>query len=605
MLTPQKTLIQFEQDRYKNSYVPPEGSNSYYRVGDGKINLLTKRSDPDNYRFDLYTDSGHIYTGAGTFEVSGDIIDCKHPYDNLFVINGTELSVTRILSISSGSADIHGTLDLMDHARLVLSNNANVIMYADSKLVINEDSQIVIQEGSHLTIYGEIEVELSRVDQVMNVRGITIDSAAVLTVTGLDTLGERSFSVTDYEMYLRDKEINVQTQGEFNFPTGRLGYSWINGSPITKSKVLQMRLLYGHCPLGDFRLPILGIPNETVPEMQMLSELYVSSNSTLYITEKYSDDDEYVRPELYLGIMIGNNKHPGSCRIDGTVIVDGNNAQISLDRGGNVVISKYGTLILKNGAKLVSTYNDTNRVLTIDGTLIIDDINQINTLNADNIDIGPEGRVEILNPDTGESKVLLSIPNGIEDSDLYRLFKHRIDHVVYHISNHTGISIDKYCEYYATDLVKWYGDRRIEKAIQDGIIKWHDGGFIQLDHQIIPWANVNCTLLDVGKLFKTYGSTPEEQLQDAVNRLKYAGCGNMVFRFVDGDNHSEVQLDLGGIDMVSIINHPLTESYQLRSDGDGELYLKNNVSSNTPDAIVTDDSKVVDIEDGIADFELP
>ena len=49
----QPTLIQFEAIRKQNNLIPPLGSNSFYTVGTGEINILCLKNDLDNYRFDL------------------------------------------------------------------------------------------------------------------------------------------------------------------------------------------------------------------------------------------------------------------------------------------------------------------------------------------------------------------------------------------------------------------------------------------------------------------------------------------------------------------------------------------------------------------------
>lgn len=61
----QPTLVQFETVRKQNGFIPPEGSNSFYTIGQGRINLSTIRGSMDDCRFDLFTDAGNVYTGAG------------------------------------------------------------------------------------------------------------------------------------------------------------------------------------------------------------------------------------------------------------------------------------------------------------------------------------------------------------------------------------------------------------------------------------------------------------------------------------------------------------------------------------------------------------
>ena len=46
----QPTLIQFENERNQNNFIPPAGSNSFYTIGNGRINLKSIRDDKDDYK---------------------------------------------------------------------------------------------------------------------------------------------------------------------------------------------------------------------------------------------------------------------------------------------------------------------------------------------------------------------------------------------------------------------------------------------------------------------------------------------------------------------------------------------------------------------------
>ena len=594
----QPTLIQFESARKLSNIIPPEGSNSFYSVGTGEINILTKSSNPEDPKFDLFTKKGEIYSGIGNFSISGD------PYENMNIITGTKVSVNHTLTVSGGTLEIHGTLDLMTHSKLVVRNGAHVIMYVDSTFNINDDTSIMVEKGSSIVIYGQINIHLSMIDALVNVDGITIDTAAIMNVDGMDQLGKRPFSLTDYEVHLRGIPINVHTQGEINTQDGRIGYTWTGGSPKEKSQVIRMDVLWGEAILGDFKLSILGEPERIIPDLQVINAIKVNKKCTLYISGQYKGK-RYIRPNLYLGLIIGNNKSPADCIIDGTIIVDGAGSSITVDRGSKIHINEGGELWLKNGSYIYSTHNSSDdNIFFIDGTLYIDDIDQISTFDHDNIVVGKNGKIVIFNPDTGEKRLLWKTPNGIESTDLYRLFKDRIDHVEYHISNNTGIGIDQYYDFYARQFTSWYGGRRIEKAIHDGIIVWHNGGFIELYHDIIPWVNTDCTLLEASRIFKTFGSFDSDKLQEAVNRLKYAGAGNIVFRFIDGEDVREVTLVLDDIHMKTVLNHPLTDMYVLTTDNDGKLFLRNKVTKSTVDNIVNENSREFDIKDKKVEFHL-
>lgn len=599
----QASLTLFENERKRYNHIPPQGSNSFYNIGDGKINLKCKRSNPNNYRFDLFTDEGTIYSGAGNFVVSGDITNNDFPYDNFAVITDTTLIIDGTMTISKGTLEVHGKVELLAGAKLIIKDKGQVIFYSDSEFDINNDSTIEVAPESNINIYGDINVHLSKVDSILNVYGITIDSSAVMNVTGINLLN-RQYSLTDYEFDLRNTIINTHTQGETNYKEGRIGYTWTGGSPSDGSQIVRMILLWGEAILGDFKFSVLGMPERSIPDLQMVSELLIKKNTTLHITEYYHDS-RYIRPDLYLGIVIGNNKSPAVCIVEGSIIADGVNSSITIDRGARLYIRPGATVQLKNDAIMRSTYNDMDEpVLFIDGTLIIDDIKQINTFYKGNIVFGESGKVVILNPDTGIKRVLFSTPNGIEQSNLYRLFKDRIEHVEFHIQNNTGIGVDENFEFYARDFTQWYGGRRIEKAIHDGLLVWHDGGFIEVYSTITPWVNENCNLLHASRLFKSFASYDNERLQEVVNRLKYAGAGNILFRFINLGKIGEVLMTLDGITMKNVLGHSTRDTYLLNTDNDGELFLQNNLSNTSVENLVNNESKMIEVVDKQVKFEL-
>ena len=598
----QKTLILFEQERSTNSYIPPEKSNSYYIIDNGEINLFCERANPDDCRFNLLTENGIINTGDGTFIISGDIVDSSKPYNSFTIIENTEVNVNDRLIINKGTMNVHGKLNIPRGGQFIVNNGGSVVFYPDSTIDVDEGGSIIVEDGSSVVIYGEIDVDLSIVDFIIGGRNITIDSAAVVNVKNID-LGDREISLTDYETSLRDKIINKHTRGEYNTPSGRIGYIWKDGDYNIGSQVLELDVLYGDIILGDFKLSILGLQNELIENLQVLESIRIMNEATLHITEHFNGY-RYIRPDLYLGIVIGNDKRSASCRIDGTVIVDGENCQISLDRGATLYITSGGVLELRNGARLVSTYNDNTQVLFIDGTLVIDDISQIITLEAINISFGDTGKVIIKNPDTGDRKVLFTTPIGIHNTDLYRIFENTITHIVYHINANTGIGIDKYYDYYSRDMTDWYGGMRIEKAIHEGYIVWHDGGFIELNNDIIPWADTSADLYLASRLFKSYGSYDYQKLQEVSERLKYAGCGNVIFRFIDGSGYKDIELQLDDANMKSVVNKPLSDQYILEVGAEGNLFLTNGIADPTIETVIKNKTKQVLLQAGENEFDL-
>lgn len=588
------TLIEFEQERSQYGFIPPEKSNSFYDIGNGQINIFSLSADPA--MLDLSTYGGEIHVGNGTFTVDDPYVSFTNSNDSTLIIDG-------IMCIKH-DASLHGTIYLKEGSTLLITNNSTTIMYSDAKFIIEERSQIIIENNSLLKMMGgELDIHLAMVDSVLYNEGIYIDSSVVVNIGHID-LGDRPYSMTDYESSLRDKTINIRTQGEYNSTVGRVGYSWTDGSPLNNSQCIRLSLIWGEMVLGDFKLSILGKQNNPIDNLQVVSDLMIMKDTTLHISTSYMDS-VYLRPELYLGIIAGNNKQAADCIVNGNIIVSGDTACITLDRGATLHINESGSVTLTNNAIIRSTNNnETSQILFIDGTLIIDDISQLVGFNPDNIVFGNNGKIIILNPDNGNHRVLWSTPIGIHNTELYRLFENVIDHVEYHISNNTGITIDKYYEYFNRDMIDWFGGRRIEKAIHDGILVWHDGGFIELNNEIIPWVNENCSLLQASRLFKSYGSYDSDKLEEVAARLKYAGCGAIAFRFIYGDSYHDITLSLDSAVMKTAVANTIASNYTLDAENSGELFLRNGIASATNDDIINQDARIIHIEDGENNFIL-
>lgn len=602
----QPTLIEFEIERRNTNTIPPEGSNSFYEIGNGTINLFVFRSDPFDYRFDLYTNSNEIHIGSGNFLIAGDNHNIEKPYRNFTVISNTKCIVDNMITVESGLFEVFGELELDSYSTLVIRNNGNVILYPESIFTIRNDCKILIEEGSSLTIYGTINIHIDSIDNLMKTNGILVDSSVIMNVDGMDALGKRDYSLTDYDSYLRNQNINKNTQGSIDTNTGRIGYTWLDGKPLHHSQLLRISILYGYAILGDFNYSILGIPEYLPSEYQQIAELIVEKNTILKITDS-NNDYRYINPNLYIGIIEGNTKIPGKCIIKGKVEVSGRNSSITLDRGGNLVIEENAELWLKNDANLFCTeVNENTPVLFVNGTLYMDDINQIVTFQHDNILLGNKGKIVIYNPTKSESRILFSTPNQIEDSDIYRLFKDRIDHIEFHVSENTGIIIDQYYEYYHKDFTNWFGNRRFEKAIEDGILVWHDHAFIELHSSVIPWAKLDSTLFQASRLFKSSGSTDEEKLQEVVNHLSYIGCGNITFKFINDTNkmYSTITLVLNPIHMEHIIRYPVNDTYILTTDNTGELFIKNKVNHPIESEIIHPNARQISLNDTKTEFYI-
>lgn len=601
-MTKQPSLIQFEQERFKEKLIPPLASNSFYEVGDGEIVLTCLRSDPDDYRFDLRVHKGHVYTGFGNFFVVNDIKNIQQPYRNMRIDERAQLSVNQGLTVS-GELQVHGTVNLMQHARIYSRGKGRIIFHPTSTLNIDQDSDIIVEKTATFIIYGTLNIHIAKLNAMLSAPNLIIDSAAIINVSGIK-YNDTEFSLIQYVNELSKIDITQNTRRETHFDRGssRIAYVWADGHPNNHSHTVDIHLMKGACPLGYFKFGATGQLTQIENGEKSIRNLEIHPKATLYIQEKYRETT-FMHPELYIGVVIDRTKTPGVCNCRGTIICDGKRSRITIDRGGLLNIEKGAKVYVQNDAVMRSTNND-NVCLKIDGTLIIDDIDQMKSFNSNNVSFGSDGKIIIRNPTREERRILFATPDGIQQSAFYRILKEHIDHVEYHISKNTGIKIDRYYEFFNRDLVKWFGDRRIEQAIFDKILVWEDGGYIELDRSVIPWVNEYCTLLNIAGIFKTFGKDEKEKLQDLVNRLRYAGSGDITFRFVYGENSHELTLPLDGIKMINTFyNHPVRK-YTVTADTDGFLFLQNNVKNISKENLIQPTSKKIPITNKKAEFNL-
>lgn len=598
-----KTLIEFEKVRKDNSYIPPEKSNSVYQIGEGEITLYTQFNNIENIEMDLSIFSKSVKIGNGLFAVDD-------PYRTLSIAEDATLIVDGILCIKNDS-DLYGTIHIKENGILIITNKSSFYCRPNSKLIIDRGAQIITENhGAINTDACMIDVDVNVYPNIINNKNIYIDPAAVVTITGID-LGKRSYSLTDYEYDLRSKIINIHTQGEYNSTTGRVSYKWTGGSPLNKSQVIDLSLTWGEMPLGDFKLSVLGIPLYEIENKQRISNINIGYGSILYISDDYQGYT-YLNPELYLSSSLNWNSdtnlwqecNPGKCTVNGTIVVSGNNSFITIDRSAVLHITETGIIKLINNGSIRCNAQKEITNLIIDGTIIMDDISQLISFHDYNIQFGEKGKIIILNPDRNDNRILFSTPIGIHESELYRLFENTIDHIEYHVSKNTGISIDRYYDYFNRDMTDWFGNRRIEKAIHDGILVWEDGGFIELNSNIIPWVNNDCTLLEASRLFKSYGSSDKEKLEEVAARLKYAGSGSISFHFVNGETIKIVTLTMDESVANSVVANTMTNNYTIDSTNDGELFLRNGIASTSTEEIVNDESKVIHVNKGETNFIL-
>ena len=590
------SICEYEKYRSDNQFIPPLESNSYYDINTGIINVYTTLES----KFRLYTDSGTINLGNDDFQIG------ENQYELFTVITGTKLIIDNKLTIIDAPFSVHGDVVFNSGSVLYLTKNATGVFYADSHIRIEDNVSIIVEDGCSLDVFGEVDIHINVIDQIINNANVIVDTAAFIKAFGIEgpDVENRIFSLTDYDSYLRTQFISQYTQGEQNTIYGRMGYVWRGGDTEINSTQIEIGALYGECILGDFRLSILGKQESLVSDLQILVHCFVDPEATLMITDTYHDK-LYYRPELYLGYIRGNVFTGGTCTVDGKIIVDGSSSKITIDKYSKLTINEGGVVEVKNNGNIICNSDPDEVALVVNGTLIVDMIEQINSFNPNNIKFGPNGKVIILNNYPDDHKLLWTTPIGIHNTDLYRLFENRLNHIEYHIQSNTGIGIDEYYEFYARDMTDWYSGMRIEKAIHEGMIKWHKNGFIELNQSVTPWVDELSSLLHAARIFKSYGSYDGDKLQEVVNRLRYAGASDIVFRFIHGDTHHDVPLVLDDCTMYSVVNKPMTTHYILNvQNNDGELYLRNKVPNTNDSTIIQYTSRIVPVNVGDNEFTV-
>ena len=605
-----KSLGEFEEKRKALSYIPQQRED--IQTGDGMITLDPIRTLPGNYRWDLIIQTRTVPIGVGkTFVINGESNSTNIPYRDLvvdrlatLVVDG-DLYVTGDGGISTASSlFVNGRLRLDNGGKLHIANHGIVMIPVGGSLTINEGSSINFQSNGTLKVEGTIIIPPDRLDEFYNNPNIIIDPLAIVRINEIPNF--RLYSMTDYIADIKQRwnyEVEM-TESRMVTMTAKTRFECMASDSNDPSWVLDLIQENGVAIMGDFALRLLGYPSTAIkPGWQSIGHMIIEEGATLHVSEDFRND-EYYHPR----IVISNTTdgQAGSLTINGTMIVDTPAPGLVYGNGGTIGIGKTGTLILKDGSRLHN--QDGWGRLVINGTIIIDDINQLGGPLPQSIEFGEYGKIIINNysPENPDERTLLfSTPRGIKSSELYRLFSKRLRHIEYHIPENCGIRLDEYFHNFYL-FEDWYGGMRLEKAIFDKCLVWHDGAYVEIDKEIVPWIEATPGLSQIGNLFKSVYPTDQEKLQDLVNRLQYAGSGNMTFRIIDDDVIVETTIHLESCNMESGTYNPREDKYKVTTDGEGSIFLRSSISDTSPDNIVRVDSKEVLVpETRQTTFELP
>lgn len=591
------TLIQFEAERQRLKFVPY--INDISDVGEGKVEIITVRGLPTNPRFDMIVRNKHLDVGDGDFSIVGDRMDPNNVYRYLTIAELANLTVSRQLIVTGdenrdptdvpGKIIVNGNLKILGGGSLVINHGGIVEVPHGGTLYLSDLSSLNIF-GGKLIVKGSIYLPTAMIDEVFSNIHVELYPSAIIKVTELP--GARVYSLTDYiaELNSVHQSLDASSARSMSAGAAQASYRCIVSDDELRAHILDINIDRGDVILGDFTLRVTGQPIDLQEQSRSIRSLTVNAGSRLILSNKFMGDN-YLQPKLIISKSnsVGTS---GIVTVDGELVVT--NGDISLDCGGEIIINENGKLIVEGSGRL--HHLDDSSVVTINGQLIVDNIRQLGAIEPVNYRFGPEGKLIVLNPSPmyeWERSTLFSIPLGLKTSELIRLFGDRLELVEYHLSRHTGIEID-------TDMTPfhlwsdWYNGVRLELAIANGWLVWHDEAFISADRSTLPWLEVKRGLGQVTKLFKSYKATERDRLQSLADRLSHAGSGNMIFRFTDKVNSlvAETTLTLDKCELLTASYNPLAGTYGITATSEGELYLVSPPSGTEAESIVTPAAKV-------------
>lgn len=574
-------LIQFNEYMKSIPVKPPKNSDSFYTIKNGEVSLFCEDED----RYVLTIRSGEVYTGEENCYISKQE---ESLFKELIVKPNASLLVTRGLTIIDSKVNIQGRVNLPTHSRMYVRGKSNVHFTESSIIDLDDNSDIIVEKSASVTISGQVYLGIHRLEAFTEKLNIRLESSSVIHVKDMHRYPD-IYTLNSYQEELSKLHITPNSINEkvYNHGKNILGYKWVYGKYEKHYQILDLYIYKGIALLGDLKILFKGIPTEEFLHHTGLRNLYVNKRTELHIVNQY-DDKEFLRPKLYIG-GYAEGKSVAECHVHGKIICSGKDSSILLDKNGKLFIHEDAEVRIINQADMICDSSNTEMVLQIDGTLIIDYIEQIESFTSNHIAFGKKGKIIILNPSTKERHYLFSTPNQIKTSSLYSiLLKNYLDHVEYHINENTGIRIDQYYEFYGRDMKEWFGNKRIEQAIKDKNIIWNNG-FIELDHRIISWATMKANVLNILQIFKCFGANDLDRAQNAINRLVYAGCGNILFRLIADTMEKELLLDLSNIDIKNVYYDSIKKKYIIKTDNDGIVFLRNNTYDEK--LILSDESK--------------
>lgn len=584
----------------RDTLLPIEESRSFFSVVNDSDEVIGEFSIDYNTTDNIfYTKirSGTVPVGEEFSFVSSDNVSNTVIYSGLETFKDSILYVDGPLNLD-GEVNFNGTIEVENK---ITFKGSSIYFHEDSVIRFNNtlESLDEVFSGSDSTkvhISGTIIIPFNCIDDLYELTWVEIDDSVTI-IPIYDSTDDRILSMTKYNDMLAQSGVTIRTQSDMmpEKSVGKLGYKWLTGESDRGYEVIALRSMTGQNIFGDYKLHVLGTPSSVLDNRHIVSEVIIEEDSTLYISDEFNGD-AYNYPVMHIGSLDGTN---GVCRVYGNLICNYNGPErykgvISLNNGGTLIIAETGYLQLTDGNKIISNELSGGKMI-INGTVEIDDITQIQSFTAGDISFGVNGKLIIKNTTYEPGTVLWTTPNGIQDTDLYRLFypNNNLTHVEYHIPEGILVGIDKYVATFE-DIPHFYNDLRFENAVFKKLIIWEDGAGLQLSSEYksedgTTWINASTSLYEIAMIFKNAAATTKERLQEVVNHLKYAGFGTIKF-VIDGKDAITLRLKSP---QIRTITKDANGDYKVENYYRGILILNNELDNYSIDSIITDPEKMV------------
>ena len=125
-----------------------------------------------------------------------------------------------------------------------------------------------------------------------------------------------------------------------------------------------------------------------------------------------------------------------------------------------------------------------------------------------------------------------------------------------------------------------------------------DDVYIEFRKEDIPWIGLNSNLYHLTKIFISEGDSDKDKLQSIIDHFKFAGFGDIVFKFSELDSTKEIRVSLKAPEVTSAYWDSETSNLIIQITKIGNLYFANNLSLATPDFALKRASKETSLVEG-------